>query len=352
MSKLRYDKLAPMDNIHILPKDNFDLISKLQKKLGGNINETFGKTILTVNSDKAFGTVKYLSFDWGVELIQLDIKFSEYYNLTLDASEFNPIQFIYASNSRLGHYYEDPSKIQYLEELHTLILTTKDGIKNNFVFPKDKKLEITIIQIVRKEFLKKKTTKISLLNSQLYDVFVDTDHENKFRFFGSFNLKIADKISELRNLKTKGMIRILKIEAIVYEILSLHIQSHNQTINAVKTPDSLLKSELRIIRKLSKKIIANPSINYDLKSMSAESGLSQLKLQDGFKFLYNRTVTDYIRHIRLEMARDLLRNSELNISQVVYSIGFTSRSYFSKIFKEKFDVTPHEFKKESIAVSS
>lgn len=341
-----------MDNIHILPKNNFDLISKLQKKLGGNVTENFSKTTLTVNNDKAFGTVKYLPLDWGVELIQLDIKFSEYHNLTLDASEFNPIQFIYASNSRLGHFYEDPNNIQYVEEFHTLILTSKDGSKNNFVFPKNEKLEVTIIQIVRKEFLKKRSTNVSLLNKQLYDVFLDTDHDNKFRFFGSFNLKIADKIAELRNLKAKGMIRILKIEAIVYEILSLHIQTHNQTVNAVKVPDSLLKSELRIIRNLSKEITKNPSKNYDLKSMSLESGLSQLKLQEGFKFLYNRTVTDYIRHVRLETARDLIRNSELNISQVVYSIGFTSRSYFSKIFKEKFGVTPHEFKKQTIAVSA
>ncbi|WP_104734212.1 AraC family transcriptional regulator [Hanstruepera ponticola] len=340
-----------MNNLHILPRNNTDLLSKLQTKLGGNITETFGKITLTVNNSNGFGTIKYLQLDWGVELIQLDIRFSEYYNLTLDASEFNPIQFIYSSNGRLGHYYEDPKDLQYVEEFHTLILTSKDGSKNNFVFPKDQNLQITIIQIVRQEFLKKKHSNVSQLNKQLYEVFMDTDHENKFRFFGSFNLKIADKINELQNLKSKGMIRILKIEAIVYEILSLHIQTHKNTLDDIKIPDSLLKSELRIIRKLSKKIVDNPSKNYDLKSMSMESGLSQLKLQDGFKHLYNRTVTDYIRHIRLQTARDLIRNSELNISQVVYTIGFTSRSYFSKIFKEKYGITPHEFKKQALSVS-
>lgn len=340
-----------MNNIHILPKNNKDFIKKLHHKIGGDIMESFGKTKLKVNNDKAYGTIKYLPFDWGVELIQMDIKFSEYFNLTMDASEFNPIQFIYSSNAQLGHYYEDPSEMKYVEEFHTLILTSKDGSKNNFVFPKDKKLQVTIIQIVRKEFLKKKTTNASLLNDQLYEVFLDTDHENKFRFFGSFNLKIADRISELEKLKEKGMIRILKIESIVYEILSLHIQSHNDTLNAIEIPDTLLKSELQIIRTLSKQIVDNPSKNYDLKSLSLDSGLSQLKLQDGFKHLYKRTVTDYIRHVRLETARDLLRNSELNISQVVYTIGFTSRSYFSKIFKEKYGITPHEFKKQTTAIN-
>jgi AraC-like DNA-binding protein len=82
-----------------------------------------------------------------------------------------------------------------------------------------------------------------------------------------------------------------------------------------------------------------------LEQLSIESGLSQAKIQDGFKFLYTRTVTEYVRHIRLEAARELMRNGDLNVSQVVYSIGFTSRSYFSKIFKEKYEVTPNEYRK-------
>jgi AraC-like DNA-binding protein len=42
----------------------------------------------------------------------------------------------------------------------------------------------------------------------------------------------------------------------------------------------------------------------------------------------------------------MLKNTDLNISQIVYSIGFSSRSYFSKIFKEKYDISPNKLKKE------
>ena len=92
-----------------------------------------------------------------------------------------------------------------------------------------------------------------------------------------------------------------------------------------------------------------PSRQYTLDQLSLDYGLSQAKLQDGIKFLFTRTVTEYIRHVRLEMARDLMKNSDLNISQIVYTIGFTSRSYFSKIFKEKFGISPNEFKKQIVS---
>ena len=58
--------------------------------------------------------------------------------------------------------------------------------------------------------------------------------------------------------------------------------------------------------------------------------------------------TEYIRYTRLEAARDLIRTTDLNISQIVYTIGFSSRSYFSKIFKNKYGITPSEFKENAL----
>ena len=80
--------------------------------------------------------------------------------------------------------------------------------------------------------------------------------------------------------------------------------------------------------------------------MSSEVLLSAAKLQEGFKALHDRTVADYIRNVRLEEAEHLLKTTDFNISEVVYSVGFLSRSYFSKIFKTKYRCSPKEYKTE------
>uniref|UniRef100_UPI003F6D895C helix-turn-helix domain-containing protein n=1 Tax=Polaribacter sp. TaxID=1920175 RepID=UPI003F6D895C len=232
----------------------------------------------------------------------------------------------------------------------SLIFTNKDGGYNYIHFPKGEKVDINIIQIVRKSFLQKRTTNVSSLNKKLYEVFVDTDHENRFSNYGALNLKMADLIKKLRNIKGKGMLRILKIESKVYEILSVHLQQHNKFITGVPLPTSLDKTELKIVRKFGNQIVKDPAKDYSLEDLSLKSGLTQAKLQDGFKFLYNRTVTEYIRHIRLESAKEMIKNTDLNISQIVYSIGFSSRSYFSKIFREKYGITPNQFKKKVLVV--
>lgn len=140
------------------------------------------------------------------------------------------------------------------------------------------------------------------------------------------------------------MVRIMMVEGYVYQILSMHILQHNKEVQNRRPQTSLLKRELKEIRKYAKKIEKNIAKDFSLEEISAETGLTQAKLQEGFKLLYNKTVTEYIRHARLELARDYIANTEMNISEVVYSIGFTSRSYFSKIFKEKFGLSPSEFK--------
>ena len=75
-------------------------------------------------------------------------------------------------------------------------------------------------------------------------------------------------------------------------------------------------------------------------------GLSASKLQEGFKDMHGRTVNNFICHIRLLKAEQLLKNSDLNISEIVYSLGWSSRSYFSKIFKEKYNCTPSFYQEQ------
>ena len=114
-------------------------------------------------------------------------------------------------------------------------------------------------------------------------------------------------------------------------------------VNSQSQTEPISVLQLNTIRKVGQQILKDVSKDYTVDDLAAECGLSQAKLQEGFKILYTRTVIEYLRHVRLEEARDLLNNTDYNISQVVYSIGFSSRSYFSKIFKRKYGISPSKF---------
>lgn len=336
-----------MIQIEIIADSPKDFLAQLQEELGGIITEKWSESVLKINNKNAFGTITFLPFDWGVNFLDFKVKFHKEVTLKIKShADFNPLRFLYVSKGNLNHKFGVEKKNHKIHQFQSLIFSNKDGGFNFIEFPKDESLEINVIQIIRKKFLNKRTTNVSTLSDKLYKIFVDTDHENRFASYGTLNLKMADLVNNIRKIKGKGMLRVLKIEARIYEILSLHIQQHNRLLDGDILPDTISKSELKIVKKLSSTIIKNPAKEYSLNQLSFTSGLTKSKLQEGFKYLYKKTVTEYIRNVRLESARDMLKNTDLNISQIVYSIGFSSRSYFSKIFKERYGITPNQFKKE------
>jgi len=62
------------------------------------------------------------------------------------------------------------------------------------------------------------------------------------------------------------------------------------------------------------------------------------------KAITGQTINEFIRTVRLKRAAQLLLNSDMNISEVMYSVGFSNRSYFSKCFSDEFKMTPKEYK--------
>lgn len=334
-----------MREIHITAEDTESTIKQIQNVIGGTIESRWGEHILTVDNAVAKGAIRYIVFEWGGDFLYYDIAFFEDIVLKKDTSVYNPISFIYCLNGHFKHRFNHQDNYKTLEQFQSVIMTSKNGGYSNEYYPKGIKLEVNVIQINRIKFLNKRLNDASILNDKLYKVFYDTDYQNVFSYYGTYNLKLADHISQFRKVEQKGMLRILLIEGQVYQVLSLHMQQHNKAVTNKPISKSLTKNELKTIRALGNTISNNVSLEYSLEKLSLNSGLAQAKLQEGFKLLYARTVTEYIRHVRLEKARDLINTSDLNISEIVYTIGFSSRSYFSKIFKNKYKISPSAFQK-------
>ncbi|WP_271404868.1 helix-turn-helix domain-containing protein [Tenacibaculum soleae] len=335
-----------MTVINITATDVIGAVEQIQKVIGGEITERWGEYVLEVDSNLAKGKITFLTFEWGGNVLQYDITFFDDIRVAIDASEFNPIHFTYTTEGHTFHKFELENKKRKLEQYQSVIITSKDGGYNYRYFEKNVKINMHLIQINRVLFIKKRLNDASVLNQRLYEVFHDDQHENIFAYFGTYNLKLANLIKQYNAIRQKGMIRILIKEGIVYQILSEHMQQHNKDVKRNKKPStSLTKKEISLVRKVGQKILKNIAEDYNVEDLANNTGITQVKLQEGFKLLFSRTVIEYVRHVRLEEARDLMNTTDYNISQIIYSIGFSSRSYFSKIFKRKYGINPSEFLK-------
>lgn len=82
-----------------------------------------------------------------------------------------------------------------------------------------------------------------------------------------------------------------------------------------------------------------------LERMVELSGKSREHLSRNLKKHYGLTPTEYINEQRINYASNLLINTDTPILEICFMCGFQSVSYFYKAFKEKYEVSPLEFRK-------
>ncbi|UCH14918.1 MAG: helix-turn-helix domain-containing protein [Bacteroidales bacterium] len=104
--------------------------------------------------------------------------------------------------------------------------------------------------------------------------------------------------------------------------------------------DQFLASIIRIIEEN----IDNE--NFSVEHLADKAGLSRSMLHRKIKKLTGKSVSDYITIIRLNHAKKLLKNNVATVSEVAFRVGFSNPSYFIKVFKNYFDVTPGDVLKD------
>lgn len=84
---------------------------------------------------------------------------------------------------------------------------------------------------------------------------------------------------------------------------------------------------------------------FGIQEICRAAAVSRTQMHRKLKALTGLSTSHFIRSIRLEQAKKLLKTSDLNIAQVAYEVGFRDPKYFSKIFSEAFGESPANWRK-------
>ncbi len=324
-----------------LKSNNIDnIFSQLKQDLGGNLVTSSQEYNLQLDNNYVRGEIRGISFKNNIAFMEFDVIFSEDTLIINNMPVSNPIHFMYCAQGKVSHSFGIKGEKRLLNQFQTGIFSCDPSKDTTLFFEGNVNIKFSNIMV--------DTHKVTsgdegsdLLQKQLLKTFMPKNNNETFAYTGSYNLQIADKMQQLEAITQKGLVRNLLTKGIVHLILAMEIQQHKEDKkNAKNNFGSLSREEIEDIKEMANFIKNYPEIQYSLKYLSKKTGLSPAKLQEGFKLLFDRTVTDYIRNIRVETAEHLIKTTDLNISEIVYSVGLTSRSYFSKIFKEKYNCSP------------
>lgn len=216
-----------------------------------------------------------------------------------------------------------------------------------------------------------------IVNAKEGPIWYPVDEQLKFLH----SLKQGDKVVALESLENifssikKTQSSILSLKYIYFDIVNMIIKSINE-MNITKMDsyiENLMKftnvEELKqgsnlIVQKLCDTIKENKSVkntelnnkimeyinsNYDninlnLEIVADKFGFSISYLSRFFKEHTNSTFTDYVINLRLQKAKELLTTTELQLKEIVYSVGYTDLTYFMKRFKKTEGITPGQYR--------
>jgi signal transduction histidine kinase/ligand-binding sensor domain-containing protein/DNA-binding response OmpR family regulator len=162
------------------------------------------------------------------------------------------------------------------------------------------------------------------------------DKETEFR---SINLKIDAFIakpfdSDILYSRVKQLLEVQKQLKKKIGIEKLSDPIEEQSVSADE-------KFLAFITKVIEHHIADPDLN--ITFLCNKANVTPKQLYRKIKQLTGLTAVDYIKSIRMKKAAILFSNKNFTVAEVMYKVGFSNHSYFSKCFVAEFGKTPRQF---------
>ena len=145
-----------------------------------------------------------------------------------------------------------------------------------------------------------------------------------------------------------GKLGYLLIETSIrqFMLLQMHELFH-PTKGADKQSHS--KRDVEIIHSLKEHLSMTFLDDHSLVSLARHFGTNTNKLMTMFKMIFGKSIFEYISERRMEHARLLLENNDIQITEVARTVGYKNANHFSAAFKRMYGLNPSRIREKSAA---
>ena len=101
----------------------------------------------------------------------------------------------------------------------------------------------------------------------------------------------------------------------------------------------------QLMRNIEQFVLQNMSRGQiSLEEMATAMGMGRVPFYHKVRAITTKTPAEIVRDLRLKHACTLLVNTNINMSELAINVGFMTAENFSNIFKDKFGMTPLEYR--------
>lgn len=172
------------------------------------------------------------------------------------------------------------------------------------------------------------------LSIELVTLLARVTTERGVKFEDSFRFETL-RLNELENSET--------VDQVIFWLLAVSNSYLDMMVEKKIEPNDL------IIEKVKDYISENYSSNeLTLDSIASSNYFSEDYLNKLFKRCTGQTIMEYVIDVRINQAKELLKESNKPIKEIVEKVGYSDRSYFSRSFKKAVGISPSEYRKMNL----
>ncbi|RSC94864.1 helix-turn-helix domain-containing protein [Tenacibaculum singaporense] len=301
-------------------------ILQLQNK---NINCGITTCIYTVNPSYGSGIITSYYFD-GLLITIINARFKH--------------DFLFTSNHNLSSLelsvlIEGEKIIRSLDSKNDLILEKNESCllysnneENKAFFYRDKPINEIKISMYD-SFIQKHQMQDLLSNNKAFGL------KKTENFTQQLTSNMEKVVTEILLNSQKGLLKRLFLESKTLELL--HLQLAVRTEKASSSNENILKK----IYKVEAILQTNLHEQISIQQLARKVLLNQNVLKNEFKKLFDETIFNYSKKLRMEKAKSLLTHTQKPIYEVADMVGYKNPTHFTAAFKKFEKVTPKEFRK-------
>lgn len=127
------------------------------------------------------------------------------------------------------------------------------------------------------------------------------------------------------------------------------MKTEGSSYQPTQPADHKLQTEDSFMKKVNDVLQKNTgNADFSIFHLCYALSMSRTQLYRKFQALSNQSVHSYFRSLRLQKAKHLLEQSDLNVTQIAFEVGFKDLSHFSYVFKKEFGISPGKISKRKL----
>ncbi|UZO82056.1 BLUF domain-containing protein [Aquimarina sp. ERC-38] len=320
---------------------SIDILREISIYFKADFTEGYHTANVKIPESKGAGDIRSFDFFDGFSLLIFNLKLKENFEIVRSTSEQDSFYFIH-SNSGSLKYTSATGEKQEITQFRNVIVKIKNKSEGSFLFPANEPIQVSFILLTKKMLSSVYDTNRHLLSVYLNDIFSNLDETKAFTHFGNLIKEISDFAKVFYYNTPINIVSLLTHKAAALNILATSIENYDKSKVGITHRNPLSDEDLKKVIHISNYIANNLNMNLNIDELEKESGINSKKIQIGFRFLFNETINSFTRSCKFTEAKRLLETTNLSMSEISYTIGISSKSYFSKTFKEIYGHLPSE----------